>query len=126
MDRTDLAHVPPREALDDEDADKIIEKLTSFGLVRSKFPKKQASASLDKTSLLPEDNEEVKAGALIGLQHGNAGGDSVDSTLTIDRKTEAKMKGYEGDPCPECNNFTLVRNGTCLKCNTCGSTTGCS
>ncbi len=38
----------------------------------------------------------------------------------------ARMKGYEGDPCPVCGNFTLVRNGTCLKCETCGSTTGCS
>ncbi len=38
----------------------------------------------------------------------------------------AKLKGYEGDPCPACGNFTLVRNGTCLKCDTCGSTTGCS
>ncbi len=38
----------------------------------------------------------------------------------------AKAKGYEGDPCPDCGNLTLVRNGTCLKCTTCGSTTGCS
>ncbi|CAM2008426.1 vitamin B12-dependent ribonucleotide reductase [Acanthopleuribacter pedis] len=38
----------------------------------------------------------------------------------------ARLKGYEGDPCPECGNLTLVRNGTCLKCDTCGSTTGCS
>lgn len=38
----------------------------------------------------------------------------------------ARMKGYEGDSCPECGNFTLVRNGTCLKCDSCGSTTGCS
>jgi ribonucleoside-diphosphate reductase alpha chain len=38
----------------------------------------------------------------------------------------ARMKGYEGESCPECQNFTLVRNGTCLKCDTCGSTTGCS
>jgi ribonucleoside-diphosphate reductase alpha chain len=38
----------------------------------------------------------------------------------------ARMKGYEGDSCGECGNFTLVRNGTCLKCNTCGSTSGCS
>ncbi len=43
-----------------------------------------------------------------------------------DQSSEAKLKGYEGDPCPECANFTLVRNGTCLKCLTCGSTTGCS
>ena len=39
---------------------------------------------------------------------------------------EARQKGYEGDACPECANFTLVRNGTCLKCDTCGGTTGCS
>jgi len=38
----------------------------------------------------------------------------------------AKEKGYEGDPCPDCGQFTLVRNGTCMKCNTCGATTGCS
>jgi ribonucleoside-diphosphate reductase alpha chain len=38
----------------------------------------------------------------------------------------ARRIGYEGDPCPECGHFTLVRNGTCLKCETCGSTTGCS
>jgi ribonucleoside-diphosphate reductase alpha chain len=36
------------------------------------------------------------------------------------------MKGYEGDACGGCGNFTLVRNGTCMKCNTCGSTSGCS
>ena len=38
----------------------------------------------------------------------------------------ARIKGYEGDPCPVCGHLTLVRNGTCLKCETCGSTTGCS
>jgi ribonucleoside-diphosphate reductase alpha chain len=43
-----------------------------------------------------------------------------------DRRAEARMKGYTGEACPECGNFTMVRNGTCLKCDTCGSTTGCS
>lgn len=43
-----------------------------------------------------------------------------------ERRAEAIMKGYVGDSCGECGNFTLVRNGTCLKCNTCGATTGCS
>jgi ribonucleoside-diphosphate reductase alpha chain len=43
-----------------------------------------------------------------------------------EKARQAKLKGYEGDPCPECGAWTLVRNGTCLKCNTCGSTTGCS
>lgn len=41
-------------------------------------------------------------------------------------RAEAKAKGYEGEACPECMNFTMVRNGTCLKCDTCGGTTGCS
>ena len=39
---------------------------------------------------------------------------------------EARLKGFEGDSCGACGNFTLVRNGTCMKCNTCGSTSGCS
>ncbi len=39
---------------------------------------------------------------------------------------EARQKGYEGDPCTDCGQLTLVRNGTCLKCETCGSTSGCS
>ncbi len=43
-----------------------------------------------------------------------------------EKRAEARMKGYVGEACPECNNFTMVRNGTCLKCDTCGSTTGCS
>ncbi|HEX5867022.1 MAG TPA: hypothetical protein VFY72_04900, partial [Beijerinckiaceae bacterium] len=42
------------------------------------------------------------------------------------RRAEALMKGYQGDACGECGNFTLVRNGTCMKCDTCGATTGCS
>ena len=44
----------------------------------------------------------------------------------LDRRAEARMKGYEGESCSECGNFTMVRNGTCLKCDTCGSTSGCS
>jgi ribonucleoside-diphosphate reductase alpha chain len=43
-----------------------------------------------------------------------------------EKRAEARAKGYEGEACTECGNFTLVRNGTCLKCDTCGSTTGCS
>jgi ribonucleoside-diphosphate reductase alpha chain len=39
---------------------------------------------------------------------------------------QARLKGYEGDPCNECGQFMLVRNGTCLKCNGCGATSGCS
>ena len=43
-----------------------------------------------------------------------------------DKVREARLKGYEGDPCTNCGQFTLVRNGVCLKCNTCGETSGCS
>ncbi|MCI5048409.1 MAG: vitamin B12-dependent ribonucleotide reductase [Aquisalinus sp.] len=41
-------------------------------------------------------------------------------------REEALIKGYEGDACPDCGQFTLVRSGTCLKCESCGASTGCS
>ncbi len=50
--------------------------------------------------------------------------ESVDARL--EQVRQARFKGYEGDSCAECGNFTLVRNGTCLKCVTCGATSGCS
>ena len=42
------------------------------------------------------------------------------------RREDARLQGYTGNSCPECGNFTLARNGTWLKCATCGATTGCS
>jgi ribonucleoside-diphosphate reductase alpha chain len=68
-----------------------------------------------------------------GNGHGNGNG-SVHKvelkretvTYTATAVQTARLKGYEGDPCVECKQFTLVRNGTCLKCETCGSTSGCS
>jgi ribonucleoside-diphosphate reductase alpha chain len=45
---------------------------------------------------------------------------------TAAKVREARLKGYEGDPCGNCGAFTLVRNGVCLKCNSCGETSGCS
>ncbi|PIP94312.1 MAG: ribonucleoside-diphosphate reductase, adenosylcobalamin-dependent [Bdellovibrio sp. CG12_big_fil_rev_8_21_14_0_65_39_13] len=42
------------------------------------------------------------------------------------RMQQARMKGYEGDACPSCQSMTMLRNGSCLKCDTCGETTGCS
>jgi ribonucleoside-diphosphate reductase alpha chain len=44
----------------------------------------------------------------------------------VQRVREARLKGYEGDPCSSCGAFTLVRNGVCLKCDSCGATSGCS
>lgn len=46
--------------------------------------------------------------------------------LEADRRIKSMMQGYTGDSCSECQNFTMVRNGTCLKCDTCGATSGCS
>jgi ribonucleoside-diphosphate reductase alpha chain len=53
---------------------------------------------------------------------GHAAGASASHTAF----TTARQKGYTGDPCPECGHLTMVRNGACLKCQTCGATTGCS
>ncbi|PZC40230.1 MAG: ribonucleoside-diphosphate reductase alpha chain [Chloroflexi bacterium] len=50
------------------------------------------------------------------------------ATVTITRNDVkiAKSRGFEGDPCDECGQMMMVRNGTCLKCMACGTTTGCS
>ena len=46
--------------------------------------------------------------------------------LEADRRARSIMQGYTGNMCSECSNFTMVRNGTCEKCDTCGATSGCS
>ncbi|MBC2886652.1 vitamin B12-dependent ribonucleotide reductase [Ochrobactrum sp. CM-21-5] len=51
---------------------------------------------------------------------------SAAKKLEADRRIKSMMQGYTGDSCTECQNFTMVRNGTCLKCDTCGATSGCS
>lgn len=63
---------------------------------------------------------------LEALQWSKAGSAATAVPSKAERRAEAKAKGYEGEMCSECGNFTLVRNGTCMKCDTCGSTTGCS
>jgi ribonucleoside-diphosphate reductase alpha chain len=55
--------------------------------------------------------------------HGHAAQAASQSQAAF---TTARQKGYTGDPCPECGHLTMVRNGACLKCQTCGATTGCS
>jgi ribonucleoside-diphosphate reductase alpha chain len=65
-------------------------------------------------------NEHVASDAEVRLGFSSPEGG------TADLRRQARMKGYVGEACPECGNFTMVRNGTCLKCDTCGGTTGCS
>jgi ribonucleoside-diphosphate reductase alpha chain len=128
LDRTDLAHTIPEDNLDTlgdkveasigskdvgvggtEDSLEMIKELSSSGYLRKRFP-----------TVSDKPQEKV-------VTAGNFKGANVKGSLQVsDQITKAKMQGYEGDPCNECGNFTLVRNGTCLKCNTCGSTSGCS
>jgi len=62
-----------------------------------------------------------------GNGHESNGRETKGELVALDNEVHvAKMKGYEGDPCPVCGHFTLVRSGTCMRCDTCGSTTGCS
>ena len=68
-------------------------------------------AAAPQAAPLPIDEADAKA-------HAKA--------AASEKRAEARAKGYEGEACGECGNFTLVRNGTCMKCDTCGSTTGCS
>ncbi|WP_421580800.1 vitamin B12-dependent ribonucleotide reductase [Shinella sp. M31] len=46
--------------------------------------------------------------------------------LENERRMRSIAQGYTGNMCSECQNFTMVRNGTCEKCDTCGATSGCS
>mgnify|MGYP001067152814 CR=1 FL=1 len=94
-------------------------------------------SALAKASILTEHLPVRRNGLHGGNGHsrrqGNGNG-SVAHKLELKRETltvtsvrqEAREKGYEGDPCQNCKQFTLVRNGTCLKCMSCGETSGCS
>jgi ribonucleoside-diphosphate reductase alpha chain len=77
-------------------------------------PGAQGYASLGATAL---KGEPTPAPALAA---------GLAASPAAERRAEARIKGYVGEACPECGNFTMVRNGTCLKCETCGGTTGCS
>ena len=63
---------------------------------------------------------------LEAMQWSKTGAAAAAQPSKAERRAEAKAKGYEGEMCGECGHFSLVRNGTCMKCDTCGSTTGCS
>ncbi len=142
LDRTDLAHVQPTgECFDDlgrgeedlEDADSVARAETES---RSIEMIKQLSSTGYLRKRLPQELMVLQGGAGLGGALGGVSGvvsgiavarsTTSASVTALDARTKARMQGYEGDPCGECGNFTLVRNGTCLKCNTCGGTSGCS
>ena len=131
LDRHDLGHVSMADLEMDttgggEAQSALVNRVTSRGFIRkqglvvySSGAGQTASAVATAvpeaaTSLKPAPAEATATAAVMG------------AASVTDQIQQARMQGYEGESCPECQNFTLVRNGTCLKCNTCGSTTGCS
>ncbi len=134
LDRTDLAHVKPSgssfddlgrghdegvsnvESVDTEVAQSSIEmirQISSTGYLRKRVPEE----------LLHMESGHHEA-ADVRMQ--TTASETVATSMVMDERTKAKMQGYEGDACGDCGNYTLVRNGTCMKCNTCGATSGCS
>jgi ribonucleoside-diphosphate reductase alpha chain len=147
--RSDLAHVGPGDLLPDAvgtgeregtlPADgqslSVARQFASTGYVRSNLYVLTGGAapSLDameaEAAIAQAARAQVAAATEITMEQTTV---SVTKSLShaVDSKMEkireARLKGFEGDACGECGNFTLVRNGTCMKCNTCGSTSGCS
>jgi len=136
--RNELAHVEPADLLPDtvgrgtsesqleaheNQIGAVVERVTSKGYVRSNLVmvRRNAAAAL---------SADINGGAQLAESAMTVAIDTETMIQEFDVRAEqirrARMKGYEGDACPECGNFTLVRNGTCLKCDTCGGTTGCS
>ncbi len=154
LDRTDLAHVKPEgPAFDDigrgeEEGVSNVSELSESAATRSLEVLKQISSTGYLRKRLPQELVVFNGGqtALDGISP-IGGADPVSALQTLvpevtetasvtettsvtvsgmDARTKAKMQGYEGEACGECGNYTLVRNGTCMKCNTCGATSGCS
>ena len=142
LDRTDLAHVKPEGAsFDDigigneegvrnvkEVSDtaatrslEVLKQISSTGYLRKRLPQElmQQQETISKTT-------DPGGDELATMVAAKSISPAVESDPTMDPRAKAKLQGYEGDPCSECGNYTLVRNGTCMKCNTCGGTSGCS
>ena len=106
----------------------MIRHVSSTGYLRKRIPQElmvlqggQSATAAAPTGAVAHAGE-TSGPAVAAVREGALSTQAV----SLDLRTKAKMQGYEGDPCGECGNFTLVRNGTCLKCNTCGGTSGCS
>jgi ribonucleoside-diphosphate reductase alpha chain len=104
--RDDLAHVPPAVPIINKKTEPYIPEIDGL-----------PQPLQDGDVVIVEESTETHRFL------GNPIKPKVPKTSLVD---EAKTKGYEGDACTSCNQFTLVRNGSCLKCNSCGETSGCS
>jgi ribonucleoside-diphosphate reductase alpha chain len=151
--RNDLAHISPDEIGNtvlgggvDQDkapgfgeghASPAASSVVSRGLVRSKADKLMLVPSRAGESSVHVGGSGAHGGFVQGAtalkgELAERASPALGSSLApqvetvAEKRAEARMKGYVGESCPECGNFTMVRNGTCLKCDTCGGTTGCS
>ena len=144
--RNDLAHAEPADMLPDalgkganegdlpeaEDSTiAAIQKVASTGFMRStRLLVFRGGANGSRKAM--NGAAEMPAESAVGATEMSSAAAmvSVAATATTnvmhERVRAARTKGYEGDACGECGNFTLVRNGTCMKCVTCGATSGCS
>ncbi len=144
LDRTDLAHVKPEGATFDDlgkgEAEENVgnvAELSDSAASRSLEVLKQISSSGYLRNRPPQELVLLRGGMDMTALAANVGTGSVavavatstavaSGAVSLDARIKAKMQGYEGEACGECGNYTLVRNGTCMKCNTCGGTSGCS
>jgi ribonucleoside-diphosphate reductase alpha chain len=146
--RNDLAHVGPDDLRHDSigkggasassasgaESDPLAAMmgLASNGYVRSNLYVVNGGASAPATESQATTAVEAVGSTVPSTQDGVAAAVALDAAAAglagsrFSHVREARIKGYEGDACDECGNFTLVRNGTCMKCDTCGGTNGCS
>ncbi|MGB7241580.1 MAG: vitamin B12-dependent ribonucleotide reductase, partial [Sulfitobacter sp.] len=108
----------------------VLKQISSTGYLRNRLPQELVVLQGGQSMSDPQMALET----LVPEVAANGSGAAVMASTTtvsaaavsLDARTKAKMQGYEGEACGECGNYTLVRNGTCMKCNTCGGTSGCS
>ena len=103
---------------------KIVKKMSSQGFLRGQTSENLMVVNSSNNASSYSEGPKVEQGASVtpdAIKSSTSSSDPMASKVQV-----ARMMGYEGDACPECSAFTLVRNGTCLKCDSCGATTGCS
>ncbi|MDR2630224.1 MAG: adenosylcobalamin-dependent ribonucleoside-diphosphate reductase [Spirochaetaceae bacterium] len=115
--RTDLAQVKPEDLLATGTKGEGEESEND----RNRHKHRRASAGFNPPVSATDEGGYSGGPGLVDLSPRRG----TDETEAV-KIAQARIKGYEGDPCPACGSFTLVRNGTCMKCDTCGGTTGCS
>ncbi len=126
LDRTDLAHVQPEGYRFDDLGGGVGEipddqPSTNEEQMKSALLKGASLGYLRKrVSLEPDDSGNRPVFSSADPET------AAESLVIAGQRGAARIKGYEGDPCNECGNYTLVRSGTCMHCATCGATTGCS